>query len=150
MIVSKREKVVQGVVAGIAGGVGKPPMEMVAGRFGSAGVPLGSPRVVVGGTGIEGTTGSPGIVGRPGFAVGMEEILGVVAGRMPGTVDPIGILGTTGSAGREIAGIVEGTGTIGTTGIGRTGTGRTGTVGTMATGGRAGNVWTVGIPAGSA
>lgn len=125
MIVSKREKVLQGVVAGNLGVVEKSmvapvPLGVVVGR-------IGSPRIVVGGTGIEGTTGGPNIVDRPGVAVGMEENLGIVAGRMPyteGTTD-IGIIGRTGTAG-----------------VGTTGTGGTGTVGTMVTGGRTGNVGT--------
>lgn len=136
MIVSKREKVLQEVVAGNLGGVEKSmvtpvPFGVAVGRIGSLGVLLGSPRIVVGGTGIEGTTGGPSIVDRPGIAVGMEENLGIVAGRMPETE------GTTGT------GII---GRTATAGVGTTGTGGTGTVGTMATGGRTGNV---GTPMGS-
>lgn len=146
---------VQGVLVGIVGGVGRPivvpgPLGIVVGRMGCPGVLLGSPRIVVGGTGIEDTAGSPDIVGKPGVAMGMEENLGVVAGRMPGiegTVAPIGIIGRMGTAGTGIAGLVGGTGTVGTAGIVRTGTGGTGTVGTMATGGRIGNL---GVPVGSA
>lgn len=50
MIVSKREKVVQGVLVGIVGGVGRPivvpgPLAgIVVGRMGCPGVLLGSPR----------------------------------------------------------------------------------------------------------
>lgn len=150
MIVSKREKVVQGVVVGIVGGLGKPivvpgPLGMVVGRMGCPGVLLGSPRIVVGGTGIEGTLGSPDIVGRPGVAVGTPGIEGTT-----GTVGPIGIVIRMGTAGRGIAGLVGGTGTVGTAGIVRTGTGATGTVGTMATGGRTSNVGNLGVPPGSA
>lgn len=161
----------QGVVVGIVGGLGKPivvpgPLGMVVGRMGCRGVLLGSPRIVVEGTGNEGATGSPGIAVRPGVAMGMEGNPGIVAGRMPGiegttgTVGLIGITGSMGTPGTGIAGLVGGTGTVGTagfvstgaggTGIGRTGTGGTGTVGTMATGGRTGKVGTLGVPTGSA